>query len=115
LIALVLVVAVPGAPMARVFTVACQRCPKSCPMHQKMKPKCHRAPGTMGCHGTGISAPCCQQNRVDPLAMTVAPAVLPAAIHWWRLVHATRVRWTPPLAPQRAADPPDTPPPIVSA
>jgi hypothetical protein len=115
LVALVLVVAVPGAPMARVFTVACQRCPASCPMHQARKPSCHRVQGAMRCHGTGIKAPCCSQYRIDPLAMTVAPALLPAPVRSWPLVRATRMRWTLPAAPQRAADPPDTPPPIVSA
>jgi hypothetical protein len=114
-IALVLAVAVPGAPLTRVFSVACQRCPASCPMHQTMKPRCHRAPGTPGCHGNGVTAPCCNQDRSDPLAMTVAPALLPAPTRWWPLIRETRLRWTPVLAPQAAADPPDTPPPIVSA
>jgi hypothetical protein len=118
-VALALVLALPGAPMARVFAVAtsCTRCPPSCPMHRTAKPKCHRVRQPKRCHGAtaGLTAPCCGQQRANPLAMTVAPALLPAAIRSWPVVRETRLRWTPPAAPERAADPPDTPPPIVAA
>jgi hypothetical protein len=85
-------------------------------MHQKGKLRCHRAPGVRaepGCHRSiaGLAAPGCGQRPELPTA-AVAPAVLPGAVHVSAVPTSAALHPSSGLRPGRAADPPDTPPPI---
>jgi hypothetical protein len=119
-LALVLVFALPGAPLARSASVACSVCPPDCPMHGKVKRhlKCHRAKGSTarqheGCARTpGISMPGCGYHG-DALLVSPPPAIPSGALVSWR----TSREPAPPIVLvtpcTRGLDPPATPPPIV--
>ena len=121
-LALLLAVAVPGAPITRTIAAHCDRCPRTCPMHAKGKahqPGCHRGPGASSgardCHRTpGIALPGCGFTGDVPLA-SLAPALPPATGVVLASIALPALRIRAPLVHTRAADPPDTPPPDVSA
>ena len=121
-LALLLAVAVPGAPIAPTLAAHCDRCPRTCPMHAKgERPQagCHHGSGATsgarGCHRTpGIALPGCGYTGDVPLA-SLAPALPPATAVAWARIALPALRTRAPLVQTRAADPPDTPPPVVSA
>lgn len=121
-LALVLALAMPAAPVLRMATAGCERCPRSCPMHAKVakkQPGCHhgtQAPAPpRDCHRTpGFTLPGCGYAGDPPLA-SLAPAVLPTRALTWVVVATPAPRAHVLPLGTRAADPPDTPPPIVSA
>jgi hypothetical protein len=120
-VALVLVLALPGAPIARTLGAACDRCPAGCPMHAKTKKRlgCHETGAARdahhGCERTpGIRVPGCGFAGELPLAW-VAPAVLPPPPVSWPLAVAPAPALALARPPARGADPPDPPPPIAFA
>jgi hypothetical protein len=121
-VVVVLVLALPGAPIARSASIACNVCPADCPMHSKAKKrlKCHQSKDGAaerqydGCaRAPGISLPGCGYHG-DVLLGSLPPAIPPASPLSWHVATAD----APPLAlvmpGTRGADPPDTPPPNVS-
>jgi hypothetical protein len=122
-LALVLALALPGAPVMRTLAAHCERCPRSCPMHDKSQPKrlrCHdggraaEAP-MRGCHRTaGIAMPGCGYTGDAPLG-SLAPTILPTRAPAWARVAMPALHAPIDAARTRAADPPDTPPPIGPA
>jgi hypothetical protein len=118
-VALLLVLAVPGVPIARTYTLTCERCSSSCPMHAKAKKKlrCHQGaerPATSCDRTPGIALPGCGFSGEMPL-VSLQPAI-PTV-----LTITDVLQTTPAPAPSheamqgRAAGPPETPPPIASA
>jgi hypothetical protein len=112
---LVLVLAFPAAPIAAARG-ACDRCPVTCPMHRKAaKLGCHSA--GQAAHrcakAVGLSAPGCGPHR-EAATATADRALAPEALVVVALVAHAAPRPAPDAAPARAADPPDSPPPILS-
>jgi len=115
--AALLVLTLVGAPLASVVPAAtCRACPPQCPMHRKGTLPCHEGGAHHGCgaHGAGVAAPSCG-GATDAAAVALPPAVLPSP------VTACALPATQPHRPRdvvpwvRAADPPDSPPPIAAA
>jgi hypothetical protein len=121
--AVFLALALIGAPLAGSMESVCRQCPVSCPMHQpaktKAKPTCH-AGGTSAAHhddatqGIGFTRPPCSDHGVVP-GVALAPMILPEAVHSAVVLASRGPAASRPLAHVRSDEPPDTPPPIVSA
>jgi hypothetical protein len=123
--AVLLSLALVGAPLAGSLGSDCRQCPVECPMHQpvkaKRKPSCHAGGGSASHHGrgaetpgVGFSKPPCSPHGVVP-GVALAPMILPSAAHS-HFVPVTRgLAAAAPLAHVRNSEPPDTPPPIVFA
>jgi len=119
-LAVALVAAVVGAPLAGPLGSISQHCVAACPMHRQIK-----------CHGSHVGT--ASATSSSPHCGTVAIAApgctcqheLPTWTTARALVHAAFVAWTLPLHPAipddaprsyvRAADPPESPPPIRTA
>lgn len=119
-VVVLLVLALPGAPIARSASLACSVCPPDCPMHGKAKKrlKCHQAKGAAaqheGCARTpGISLPGCGYHGDVPLG-SLPPAIRPASLLSWHLAMTDAPPVCQATPSTRGADPPDTRPPIVS-
>jgi len=121
---LTVVLALLLAPMTAIVRPACDHCPPDCPMHANA----HGASTKRGCHESGSSAkvgqhcqtktgfmrPGCGHARVTaPIA--IARAVLPERnLTWVAPVRFALTEHAPAMF-VRDADPPESPPPIVSA
>jgi hypothetical protein len=121
-VVVLLVLALPGAPIARSASITCSICPPDCPMHGKAKKrlKCHQSKASpaearhAGCARTpGISLPGCGYHG-DVLLGSLPPAIPPASPLSWRMASAEAPSPEHAAPCTRGADPPDTPPPIVS-
>jgi hypothetical protein len=119
-VALLLVVVVPGVPIARTYTRTCERCAASCPMHTKTKAKlrCHgstQRPADTCDRTPGIALPGCGFSGEMPL-LSMQPATMPALMAVsGPLRHTAALVPSPQSLVGRIAEPPDTPPPIFSA
>jgi hypothetical protein len=120
-IAVVLVLTIAGAPLARsVGAAGCRSCPPGCPMHKPGKLPCHKTLGTTGSHhrcgsqGAGLAAPGCGGEH-EVRGVALPPAVLPPPIVSWPgpVEGPHRVREA--TLTVRGTDPPETPPPIARA
>jgi hypothetical protein len=120
-VAVVLVLTVAGAPLARTARAAagCRSCPPGCPMHKPGKLKCHEAPGSgttkhHGCgpQGSGLAAPGCDAGR-EVRGVALPPAVLPPPVVSWPAPAGSPHRLRDAWVVVRGADPPETPPPIA--
>jgi hypothetical protein len=120
-----LALALVGAPLASSLRSVCHQCPVTCPMHQpvkaKRKPSCHAAGATASHHddddaprGVGLTRPPCSHHGVVP-GVVLAPMILPGAVRSAFVAVTRPLHPRDPLAALRGNDPPDTPPPIVSA
>jgi hypothetical protein len=115
-LATALAVATPTLALAKAFGSGCGTCPASCPMHRKAKLRCHRGTGTVkpACHrtmsGCSLAAPGCARGAQDELRGP--PAVLPLHRADVRPAEHAGNASSPPGRIGRAADPPDTPPPV---
>ena len=121
-VVVVLVLALPGAPIARSASITCNVCPADCPMHSKAtkRLKCHQSKESAsgrqheGCaRSPGISLPGCG-NHGDVLLGSLPPAIPPASPLSWRMASEETPRLAHVAPCTRGADPPDTPPPIAS-
>jgi hypothetical protein len=118
-IAIVLVLAVTSAPLARVASPGCRSCPMTCPMHREKRLHCHEgtpaAKSGHHCHGSSpsLAATGCHQDA-DPTTPSLAPAVMPPRASWRALPRVDACIPTSDSLGTRAIEPPDTPPPIVS-
>lgn len=125
--AVLLSLALAGAPLMSSLRSVCDQCPVTCPMHQpastkQHKPSCHAggAPshhhghGKTGANKVGFTRPPCSHHGVVP-GVALAPMILPGAIHTQYVPVARGIGAPAPLAHARNNDPPDTPPPIVFA
>ena len=117
IVAIVLVLAVAGAPLARVATPGCRSCAASCPMH-RARLHCHDAgtPATAHrCHSSSpaLAAPGCQHDA-DPTTTSLAPGVLPPRVSVHTLPRIDACVPERGILGTRAGEPPDTPPPIAS-
>jgi len=129
-LAVTLALALLTAPMRVAFQPGCDLCPPDCPMHHAPagQPKCHgdHGPAALHCHNAlgmrerasgdhspHLTRPPCGNHGAVP-GLTLAPMILPNAVC---ALIAPRVGARP-LAQaglaRRGADPPDTPPPILS-
>jgi hypothetical protein len=126
--AVFLALALVGAPLTGSIRAVCDQCPVTCPMHQpakakQRKPSCHAA-GPSAAHeegtdagpsrGVGFTRPPCSHHGVVP-GVALAPMILPGAVRSEFVPVTQGLRDPAPLGHVRANDPPDTPPPIVSA
>ncbi len=121
-VVVVLVLALPAAPVARSASVACSVCPPECPMHGKAKRrlKCHQSKEKAAerahpaCARTpGISLPGCGYHG-DVLVVSLPPAIPPASPVSWQMSSEDAPPLVLVLPCTRGADPPATPPPIAS-
>lgn len=125
--AVLLSLALVGAPLMSSLSAVCDQCPVTCPMHQRVKPpqnkpSCHaggaqshhQADGKHGSNKVGFTRPPCSHHGVVP-GVALAPMLLPGAIHTQYVPVARGIGALAPRAGARNSDPPDTPPPIVSA
>ena len=119
IIAVVLVLAVTSAPLARVAGAGCRACPATCPMHRAKRLHCHEgtSAATPGhhCHTSSptLAATSCHQDA-DPMTPSLAPAVLPPRASWHVLPRIDACVPDSGVMGTRATEPPDTPPPIAS-
>lgn len=120
LVAVVLVLTVAGAPLARTARAAtgCRSCPPGCPMHKPGKLGCHQTPGGAAPHrgcgpqGMGLSVPGCTAGH-EVRGVALPPAVLPPPVVSWPGPVEAPHRVRDVHAVVRGADPPETPPPIA--
>lgn len=125
LVALALVAALIGAPASRVARNQCDLCPPTCPMHhpehvQPSKPSCHGVEVAAAHHGaerahTGapaLSRPPCR-DAGGTVGSAPSPMMLTTVPHAWHPSEPDGLRGTDAAAPDRAADPPESPPPIA--
>jgi hypothetical protein len=116
-VAVVLVLALVGAPLARAIPGAgCATCPPGCPMHKPGKLPCHQGSARHDCgaRAPGIAPPGCGTAHEIP-GLALPPAVLPATV---AVCPAPVERSHRALAVTRCVrgnEPPDTPPPIVAS
>jgi hypothetical protein len=117
-LAIVLVLALTSAPLARVATPGCRSCAATCPMHRTGRLRCHDG-GASGaqahhCHASSpaLAAAGCHQDA-DPTTPSLAPGVLPRAT-WHTRPRVDACVPETGVANTRAGEPPDTPPPIAS-
>ena len=130
-LAITLALALLTAPMRVALQPTCDLCPPDCPMHREHgeKPKCHgdHAAAKLHCHNAlgvrdanaharqpRLSRPPCG-NHGAIQGLTLAPMILPDVVRWYVVPRTSDPLFAIPAAPQRGADPPDTPPPILSA
>jgi hypothetical protein len=105
----------------------CDQCPVTCPMHQpvktsRQKPSCHAAGAPSHHHErdamspdkVGFKRPPCSHHGAVP-GVVLAPMILTGAIYTEYVPVARGIGAPAPLAHVHSNDPPDTPPPIVSA
>ncbi|MEO8602605.1 MAG: hypothetical protein ABI629_08520 [bacterium] len=128
-LAIMLALALLTAPMRGALRPTCDLCPPDCPMHREHgdKPKCHGDKGAaaLHCHNAlGVRdaehgkhprlsrPPCGNHGAIQGLAL--APMILPEAIRCQLAPRLAAPRIAAPAQPRRGADPPDTPPPILS-
>jgi hypothetical protein len=130
-VAVTLVFALLLAPMRVAFQPGCDLCPPDCPMHHAPagQPKCHGEHGAaaLHCHNAlGMHQrasgdrsphltrpPCGNHGAVEGLTLT--PMILPGAVAWRVAPRVGSSHLAPAQLAVRAADPPDTPPPIHTA
>jgi hypothetical protein len=132
---LTLVLALIGAPATSALRNECELCPRTCPMHRNhdtgaesgQKMHCHPAQGAQLGQPHHASQPLTKQARCPSFgrpncgnhgtipATVLPPVVLSAALMHWVIPTAQRAPVTDSGDHGRAADPPDTPPPIAAA
>ena len=124
-----LVLALIGAPAWSALRNECDLCPRTCPMHRDSDPA-HASNQHLGCHSApagaqhrhalphggkpAVSRAACGNHGVLP-ATVLPPVILPAVHGLPTLVAQQSPSRLESTRPDRLADPPDTPPPIVAA
>ena len=113
------------APLPRALRAECDLCPPTCPMHHHhthaadpgMSPRCHGAPNARSAD-TGrdprVTRPPCG-NHAAVAGLVVPPMILPSALPAPVVDGAARGPLADLAAHARLSEPPDTPPPILSA
>lgn len=129
-----LIFALIGAPATSALRHQCDLCPRQCPMHQdrdhgsaKGRPlDCHLGPaGTSHDHqraqqkqarskGPSVARATCGNHGVVP-ATVLPPMILPAVLQQLVIPAVQRAPFWHVARQGRAAEPPDTPPPIDAA
>ena len=120
-IAVALAVAMMGAPLSGPLHAA-QQCVGACPMHARHKPGCHGSAVTAApadtssasCASVAIAPPGCACKHKLPtwsvVPAVLAPSVVASIVPLRRASPTGACPWQ-----VRAADPPDSPPPILAA
>lgn len=122
--AVTLVLALLGAPASSALRSECDLCPRTCPMHQRRDAIAERP--RLNCHGSAqhsparthpgerIARPPCGNHGI--VSATALPPIILARAPRYRVVLVTApAPHAAFAAPQRLAEPPETPPPILPA
>ncbi len=121
--AILMVLALLGVPLAGLRSNVCDHCPPGCPMHAKHRLPCHRAMASdtmaprrhVGCVALpGIAKPGCGHGE-QLGGFTLPWAVPPALRVGWFLSVRALADCLAPASIGRGSDPPEPPPPILSA
>jgi hypothetical protein len=132
-LAVTLIAALIGGPASSALRNQCDLCPRQCPMHRDRdhgdaatgRPlNCHMAPAGAGHHrhaehqqaprGPSVTRATCGNHGVVP-ATVLPPMILPAALQHLVVPAVQRAQFCDDARRGRAAEPPDTPPPIDAA
>jgi len=127
LLSFLLVFSLLAAPVAQSLITVCDQCPPTCPMHRAERAKhhkisCHHAlrsqqgrpsPGRAGAREVSFARTLCTGRGPMP-AVSLGPMMVPGVLQFDLLPPATSAPSEEPRLPLRLAEPPDTPPPILS-
>ena len=127
LLSFLLVFSLLAAPVSQSLISVCDQCPPTCPMHRGENAKhhmvsCHHAMHSREGHASAgrararevsLACPTCTGRGSMP-AVSLGPMMMPGVPRLNLLPPATSAPSEEPRLPLRPAEPPDTPPPILS-